>query len=773
MNKRMKHYSLRYFACCLTACAALLLTACGRDPVSGAGDTLDGGGSVNAAWNSEWAYVPERIEIRDKRADYDDMQLNGNMVSYISMNGESEEESQNICQYSLADRELKTIPIDWKDDGSVREISCYTFDESGNIWLIANVYSADFSNFSRFLYKFGPEGKNLFFQNISEQLGSGTSLEGMAVDGQGRIYVFNPEEGIYLYAGDGSYHGVISYGSSENVRVRGAVSGADGKFYICIGREEADYCTLAEVDFEKKQLAESIQDFPAVNGMCKDSTGKYDFLLYDNIFAYGYQMSEQKAEKLFLWEDSDINGYYVKYLNALEEGRYFCTVDDWIYDDRSVVLLTKTKAEEVPERLDLILAAVDGGSDLAGIVAKFNRNNNRYHVTVKNYTSLTDLYVAILAKEAMDLIDLSGLNVENLARQGVFEDLAPYLERSETFERSDFLEGILDVYTFEGTLVGIPEKFALRTVVGDKSHFGNDSRLTLDGLFAAAGRNSQAYFFDMTAREKITRDEMMQYIMMFNEDVFIDWETGECRFDSQQFKDLLEFCRSLPGSDACSEPDGYGNGVFISGEELLSEKVQNGEILFAIADMWTFKTFRSYVKIFGENTECIGFPTADGRGGTLLFPENAYGITAVSGNKDGAWAFIESVLGQIDSEGMENSNLYFGLSFSGRFPARIDILGVMIEECAEDDLWGLAHGRLPSVVYENGWKLTDQVITQDEINVIMRLIKEAKPFYAVQDDAVIQVIYEEAGAYYNGQKEMEDVIGIIQNRVQVYVDENM
>lgn len=774
----MKHCSLRYFAGVLAMCAALLLAACGGETASDGENPAQAGSPARTDEKPEWVYVPERIEIQDKRADYDAMQLVGNGVCYISMNGEAEGEPQNICRYLLADKALKTHPIDWKDDGSIRDIGCYTFDADGNTWLTANVYSADYGNFRRFLYKADPEGKTLFFRDISQELGRGASVEKIAVDGQGRIYVFNPEEGVYLYEADGSFYGHIPYETSENVRVRGTANGDDGRFYVCIGKgEDADHCILAEVEFEKKQLTEFIRDFPAVSGLCRDSAGRYDFLLWDDTAAYGYRISDGQAEQLFLWGDSNINGYFVTGLDAFGDGTYFCTVEDWVYDDRSVVLLVKTRAEEAPQRTDLVLAAVDAGSDLAGLTVRFNRGNNRYHITVKNYASLTDLYVAILAGEVIDLIDLSGLNVEKLARQGVFADLSPYLEQSEIFESSDFLEGILDACSFQGTLVGIPEKFVLRTVVGDASLLGNADRLTLDGLFAAVEHRPGASLFDETAKDVITREEMMQYFMLFNADVFIDWETGECRFDSEQFRDLLEFCSRLPGSGMGGGADGYAAGAPVSWDRVLSDKAQDGKVLFAIVNMWTFKEFRSYVKIFGEHTACVGFPAADGKGRALLFPENAFGILAASGNQDGAWAFIESVLGEIDPERMEDwiekRELYFDLAFSGRFPARKDVLDIMIQCQAEDDRWNLEHDRLPSVVYENGWKLTGQTITEDEINVIMDLIKEAKPSYAVKEDAVILIINEEAEAYYSGQKKIEEVTDVIQNRVQVYVDENM
>lgn len=242
--RRLRKRSFDNIVCCLLIFVFVFLTACGQGASSGSGisDEEDSGGMLSAgtavstdrapsapSGKPEWVYVPERIEIRDTRADYDAMRLIGDTVCYISMNGESEDSTHEICRYSLTDRKLTAIPIDWKDDGQVREISCYTFDSDCNVWLIANVYSADYGQFRRFLYNFDSEGNNIFFRDITEQLGRGTSISGMSVDRQGRIYVFNPEEGIWLYADDGSYHGTISYGFSEDVQIRGILEGEDEK----------------------------------------------------------------------------------------------------------------------------------------------------------------------------------------------------------------------------------------------------------------------------------------------------------------------------------------------------------------------------------------------------------------------------------------------------------------------------------------------------------------------------------------------------------------
>ena len=55
---------------------------------------------------------------------------------------------------------------------------------------------------------------------------------------------------------------------------------------------------------------------------------------------------------------------------------------------------------------------------------------------------------------------------------------------------------------------------------------------------------------------------------------------------------------------------------------------------------------------------------------------------------------------------------------------------------------------------------------------MLGLVKDARPYFSAEEDQVIRIISEEAAAYYSGQKGAEDVAGIIQNRVRLYVNES-
>ncbi len=760
-------------------CAALLLTACQKDggdsgndsSYSGLGkggeDAADMGGAVP---EKEWAYVPEFITVGDDRASYGDMQLLGDTVCYISMVSEVAEEAQKICRYSLADRELTQISIQWPIEEQNREICSFAFNPDYSVWLIVNAYSADYSQLNRYLCRFDSEGRNLAALDITQEMGRGSSVGDMAVDGQGRIYVFTSEHaeegeaGVWLYTGDGDYQERLCFGVSETVRLIGTIEGDDGRFYACISKGESpDCCTMLEVDFEGKRLTEVDTEFPNVNGLCKGK--QYDLLLYDDRFVCGYDFpaegsgSGQMPEELFAWTDSDINGYFVEDLRTLGEDRYYATVENWINKDRSIVVLRRTKASDVVPRKNMVLAAVDGGGDLAALAIKFNRSQGQYHIDVADYDSLTDLYNAILTKEAVDIINLSGVDVESLSRQGIFEDLMPYLERFQDLAPSDFVEGLLDTYTVNGLLAGIPERFRLETLGGDRGLLEGEPGLTLERLFAIAERNPEALPVG-----EVTKEEVMRYLMMFNQDAFIDWETGECRFDSAQFREVLEFANRFPDTLET-----------VPGEDSLPRKTHDGRVLFAIYNMGSLGAFQYFEGLFGETAAFVGFPTGDGKGGTLLYPRNAFGITAMSQCKEGAWEFIESILEPGQTERMEPEQVYREYSYyDDAFPSLKRSLDIIAEYAIEDDrIWAEEGHSFGGRIYDDGWFMEFHAVTREEIDAVLALVKDAKPFRSAEGDEIIKIIGEEAPAFYSGQKSLEDVAEVIQSRVRIYVNENM
>ena len=61
-------------------------------------------------------------------------------------------------------------------------------------------------------------------------------------------------------------------------------------------------------------------------------------------------------------------------------------------------------------------------------------------------------------------------------------------------------------------------------------------------MLEAYRRNSQAEFFSNFMNNETTLDHILAGCM----GNFVDWESGECHFETPAFLEFLEFCNTLP-----------------------------------------------------------------------------------------------------------------------------------------------------------------------------------------------------------------------------------
>ena len=98
------------------------------------------------------------------------------------------------------------------------------------------------------------------------------------------------------------------------------------------------------------------------------------------------------------------------------------------------------------------------------------------------------------------------------------------------------------------------------------------------------------------------------------------------------------------------------------------------------------------------------------------------------------------------------------------------VLNEKVEEAIERDSQ-YESGKFPEIIYEDGSTFQYHALTWEEVNAMLELIPDAKPYFDGESDEIIQIINEEASGYYSGQKKAEDVVNVIQNRVSLYLSE--
>ncbi len=79
------------------------------------------------------------------------------------------------------------------------------------------------------------------------------------------------------------------------------------------------------------------------------------------------------------------------------------------------------------------------------------------------------------------------------------------------------------------------------------------------------------------------------------------------------------------------------------------------------------------------------------------------------------------------------------------------------------------------VEYDDTWYIGDTEITispmtEQETKDYMAFLQSCNKVY-MEDEALLQIVQEEAAPFFAGQKSARDVAGIIQSRAQLYVNE--
>ena len=762
--KLMKNKAIcrRVLGLALSAAMALSLAACGN---SSGGETE----------KKEWVWVPEFITIDDETVSFYDMQLVGDSLCYQSYDYDEETETstQSICRYSLADGNITKTPLNYVEEKNWN-LNRLVYAQDGSMYGTTNVYNEDYTKSETFLCKFDAEGKQIFAEDMTELVAE-SYVDNMAIDGEGRIYVTG-ENNVWLFDADGNKRGTVSLGADVNW-IRAMGSGKDGKMYLCYYTSNGD-TVLCDIDFDGKKTGNTYENYPSSNSNALVPGIEKDFMAQDGNRVYEYDVKSQTSTELFTWLDSDINGNTVENFWGLEDGRILAVASDWETNEKSIVLLTKTKASEVPQKETILIGSLYGDSNIQSAAVKFNKSNDKYHISIREYLNYNDYdgddYQAfmtdginrlnndITSNNCPDILDLSGLNIKQLAAKGVFEDLNGYLEKSEKLSREDFLENILEAYTLDGKLVSIPYSFQMSTVVGKGSEVGTEMGWTLEELIAYADAHPDALLFDSK-----TKDVIMMTLMAYNADYFIDWSTGECRFDSEEFKDILNFANRFP-----EEYDWEKEDVSTP------NKIQKGQVLLYEENIYDFNELQMCNEIFQGDASYIGYPTMDGSVGCMLSASQAYAITSKSGHKDGAWEFIEGFL-------TKEENPDRGFSSIG-FPTMKSKLNAMAADAVEVKYYTDENGELyydengepipmgggGGISYEDGWSYEYRIPTQEEVDLALSLMEIAKPVSYSQGDEVLNIINEEAAPFYKGQKSVDEVASVIQSRIKIYVGEN-
>ena len=579
------------------------------------------------------------------------------------------------------------------------------------------------------------------------------------LDGEGRLVVTG-QQSVYVFSSDGSLSGKIELEDWAS----GAVLLADGRPAVFFGGPRGIQLTI--LDLENMQLGESM-DLEQWPNKCFTGAGDYACFYASGTRLYGVKQADGSNVEILNLLDCELTAETLLFLQAKEDGSFrACSGENGIY---SMVDISQVPRSSLPEKRELVLGTMGNPDSVLSQVLRFNRSHEDIRIKVVDYSEgfdyesgdvnpFTKLSTEILTGSMPDLLCLDGLPYEQFAAKGLLEDLNPWLDQDGELKRTDFLPSVLKAQEFSGGLYQIASGFQVYTVIGASSVVGEEPGLSISEMQEAlAAMPEGCTLFGPS----VSRDEMLVRCLYVDMDSYVDWSTGTCDFDNDDFCELLNFCATFPAQADYSAGSDYGRAA--SGQQMLLEEYISSLEDLGYADQY-----------FGGKVTYVGFPTRSG-GGSILVLNNAFGMSAACPDKAAAWDFLRSFL---TADYQRNQYI---------LPLRQDVFDEQLADAMRieyemdangqprlDEKWEkipISRGGM-GTAGEDGEMFSFEFygLTREQADRFLAMLEIAQPFPNF-NNTVFEMVQNEAAPFFAGERSAEDTARIIQSKVSLYMAE--
>lgn len=416
------------------------------------------------------------------------------------------------------------------------------------------------------------------------------------------------------------------------------------------------------------------------------------------------------------------------------------------------------KIEKIPVVLRTTLL-YDGGW-LQEKVMNFNQKNETYHVVLEcsgtenqeEIGQLTAIQMAggggpdILYGYALEYVDA-------LVEKGGFENLAPYME-ADGISEEDYYPFAFScwrddekIYTFR--MRGTPYFSCIaESVLGSREE--PDMERLLDALLEWEEEAQFGY-------SVLSASILEMYLECSEEDFWgmVDWEEGTCNFENALFSKMLQVAKRY----------GLTRSRYMAGDEneypLIKRSVE--------CSLYGFKTsdeLEEMGMVREKNFEDGSFPTVGG-------VDNTFAVNAASANKQGAWEFIRYIMSKEVQRTLSNEGKTNKAAYQAWFQAEMQRLE-QIEGArggGGSTKYILSDGR---EIKEEHKSYAREDITEERLEEYFQALENTRELTTVASirmRPILRIIQEEAEAYFEGVKSLEETIDVINNRANLYVEE--
>ena len=747
------------------------LTACGGN----------GGNDKSNAGNTESKVEVAKSNLADSTFRKDDsfsiLGLRGKILSFVASSeyifiatNEAEESTASDAdaefdgiQAGSSVNRIYRVPADGGDAEVVHESGKddYEYIEKMTVAYDGSIYAIINNEDGSGIYKYDAEGETKIGDVTNYLESDGMTVSNFTVDKDGNIVLVYDTSVKVL---DSSLNEKCTCKSEDAIQNVGLDK--DGNAIVSTIKFtedfEVDNISIRKVDVSAGSLSEAHKlDTATISaGNLMKGEGGYDFFYSTQTSVYGFKYDGEASEKVADYGVSGVNGSLVHTCWMLSDTSFVISeLDAATYEILpELKKFNKVDPSEIKDKHIFTLATIYGGSDIAQAAIDYNNSQSENVVEIISYSDAADpvgKFSADLASGVKpDFYDVSnsgdGLTLRQYISKGMLEDLTPYLEKDNDISSSDIVPTMYDAMLEDGKLYFVSPAALIMSVTGKKSEIGAEPGWTYGEM--------KEYVLSKPEGTRLFRSSNKMDALQSFKGVccadFVDWKAGECHFDSQDFKDILEMCNTGVNEEMDWDDDSVSDMDLLNGVQLFVQGAVTADEL-----AWNNQLLK------GDAT-VKGFPSNDKSGGRFSFM-NAIAMSSECSDKEAGWDFLKYFLSE-DFQGKYYQN-QMGI------PTRNDVFDVYLDgfTYTKDgkDKYGNEVKARDSKFEMEGISIDIKPLTEDEIEQFKVALESTKGRWE-PDNKIWAIVTEEAAAYFSGDKSIDDVCNVIQDRVTTYVNES-
>jgi len=358
------------------------------------------------------------------------------------------------------------------------------------------------------------------------------------------------------------------------------------------------------------------------------------------------------------------------------------------------------------------------------------------------------VFVELSAGRGPELMWVSKEDMYTLSEKGLLMDVSELIPEDI---REQLLPCVIRSGTIDGHLTGIKLHSSYQTVFVSDALWEGDSWTVSEALDLLQSREDWGSTFSYSIWDmptSYTPYELFSEVLMtdLEHSEFLDLERGYCNFDSQEFVELLEVCKKY--------------GQMNQPEQDMDEwhrQIKEGDSIahvLILAD--GLVDFSAAMSMYGDSAHMVGFPTGDG-GRNYVSANNSYLVVNANAKH------LEEI----------KKLIAYLLSYENQFEHSYDSVrrDVIEDSVVYSEFWETLRLKL-SVTGETSMELALKPDGTSWLEEYLAFIDTCESASNWCYTPVGTILSEELQPYFAGDKSAEEVAGIIQSRVQIYLEES-